>query len=189
MRSTRRSARRSARRSTKGTTRRSRKVKSINTKKRYSLRKSNKSKRYLRGGVPVSIVSDDGNIIRFTFEFQLEEPLDPGMRRHIRDVIIPQYLGDQNEDDSFIGFHVRDTQLDPEDVTHADLITFTATFEPGNIVVVKGEIESYNPNLTRTIIQSSIENLPIQLRIVRDGEGDDTITMNLLSASYELAEL
>jgi len=153
-------------------------------------------KRTYKGGVPnisspqeEDVISDEGNMIRFRFKFELEGLTDSDTIDHIRQIMIPDYLGNQNIEDSFIGVQVADAQLDPTSSTLADLIYLRVQLEPGNIIVVDGSIESYNVELTRTIISSVIDNLPVQLKELRHDDGEYLINLKLQSMDFRVEEL
>lgn len=176
------------------------------TKKRQLKRKSRKHskskqrrhtkrqyKRQYRGGVAVSpvngedLISPDGNVVKFRFTFEHQEPLNMEQKQHIRNVLIPDYLGNQNTIDSFIGHNIVDSQLNPEEDTLADLIFIRVSFDGNNnTILVEGEIESYKEELTRQIVYSTKDNLPIQLkRISDDGFG---IELELVNTDYNIEE-
>lgn len=150
-------------------------------------------KRQYRGGVAVSpvsgeeLISPDGNVVKFSFTFEHQEPLNLRQQQHIEDVLIPDYLGNQNREDSFIGHNVVDSQLNPDERSIADLIFIRVSFDGNNnTILVEGEIESNNEEFTRQIIYSTKDNLPIVLkRISDDGLGID---LELVSTEYIVEE-
>jgi hypothetical protein len=150
-------------------------------------------KRQYRGGVAMiqdngeDLISPDGNVVKFNFTFEHQEPLNTEQKQHLRDVLMPDYLGNQNIRDSFIGYNVVDSQLNPDERSIADLIFIRVSFDGNNNTIsVEGEIESYNEEFTRQIIYSTKDNLPIQLkRISDDGFG---IELELVNTEYIVEE-
>jgi hypothetical protein len=158
-------------------------------KKNRSIKNNIRKRRYkLKGGLPVSsVISPDGNTVHFRLKFDYEGPMDDDTKYHIRNVMIADYLGNQNTSDSFVGYHVTEANLEPQYQELADIIHVRVVFEPDNVILVEGSIETFNEQLTTVFANSTRENLPSQLKVMRDGEGDDSITLTLQSMDIHIS--